>query len=147
MAYTPFPLKILGELAKACKIIKERINDEILEIKQQTPESIKIQAYDKRTAVGLLMTNLSDNTSLEEINLLSTLTPEEKARLSRLNEDLASDPSEVARRHFALKTKINNHISRLDQLFSSINNEVFNKLRNLATQSESTRLAARCLSR
>lgn len=142
VAYTPFPLKILGELAKACKIIKERINDEILEIKQQTPESIKIQAYDKRTAVGLLMTNLSDNTSLEEINLLSTLTPEEKARLSRLNEDLASDPSEVARRHFALKTKINNHISRLDQLFSSINNEVFNKLRNLATQSESTRLAA-----
>jgi len=146
VAYTPFPLKLLGELAKTCKTIKDKLNEEIEQIKNKTPESIRKPACEKSTSVGRFMENLTDETTLEEINSLITLEPKDEARLNQLTTDLTRNPEQIARHHAALKTKIEKYIANLDQLFSSTNKETFIKLQNLASESESARLAAKLAS-
>ena len=40
VAYTPFPMRVLERLAEACQEIRKRINAELRELEQQTPEAI-----------------------------------------------------------------------------------------------------------
>jgi len=41
VAYTPFPLRILGHLAKLCQDLREKLNAEIKQIEAQTPQAIR----------------------------------------------------------------------------------------------------------
>ncbi len=40
VAYTPFPMRVLEQLAEVCQQVKKRINVEIRELDDQTPEAI-----------------------------------------------------------------------------------------------------------
>lgn len=146
VAYTPFPLKLLGALAQLCKSVKDKLAAEIAQIKTQTPEAIRTPACSRDTAVGKLMARLTANTAPATVEALATLTQAEQDRLAQLTADLAGDPARAVRQLVALKTKVDGHIARLDRLFASISDDTGNNLRRLAVDSNAARRAAEAAS-
>lgn len=97
VAYTPFPLKILADLAQLCQKLKKRISDQVTELEKQTPASIKAPNVRSDTRVGQLFARLDGNTTVEQIEALATLNEVELARLAALKSDFAQDPAKAAR--------------------------------------------------
>jgi hypothetical protein len=106
VAYTPFPLRLLGELAGLCKSVKDKLSSEITQIKTQTPRSISVPPCVPSTAVGKLMARLTANTSPAAVEALATLTQPEHDRLIQLTADLTGDPARAGRRLAALTAKV-----------------------------------------
>lgn len=146
VAYTPFPLKLLGALAQLCKSVKDKLAAEIAQITAQTPEAIRTPACSRDTAVGKLMARLTANTAQATVEALATLTQAEQDRLAQLTADLAGDPARAARQLAAMKAKVDEHIARLDRLFASISDDSTNNLRRLAVDSDAARRAAEAAS-
>lgn len=146
VAYTPFPLKLLGALAQLCKSVKDKLAAEIAQIKAQTPEAIRTPACSRDTAVGELMARLTANTVPATVEALATLTQAEHDRLAQLTADLAGDPARAARQLVALKAKVDGHVARLDRLLASISDDTANNLRRLAVDSDAARRAAEAAS-
>ena len=146
VAYTPFPLRLLGDLAQLCKSVKDKLAVEIAQIKAQTPEAIRTPVCSLDTAVGKLMARLAANTAPATVEALATLTQAEQDRLAQLSADLAGDPARAARQLIALKTKIEGQIARLDRLFASISEDNANSLRRLAVDCDAAFRAAEAAS-
>ncbi|MFT8723007.1 MAG: AAA family ATPase [Acetobacter malorum] len=146
VAYTPFPLKLLGSLARLCNAVKEGLVSEITQLQEQTPQSLKSSACSANSKVGQLLTRLSTAGAPASVEKLAKLTRVEQDRLAQLSADLAGDPSRAARQLSALKTKVESHIARLDQLFATINDANATELRRLAIQSAVSRGAAEAAS-
>ena len=146
VAYTPFPLKLLGALAQLCKSVRDKLAAEIAQIMAQTPEAIKTPACNRDTAVGKLMARLSANTAPATVEALAALTQAEQDRLAQLTADLAGDPARAARQLVALKTKVDGCVARLDRLLTSISDDTANNLRRLAVDSDAARRAAEAAS-
>ncbi|WP_347888439.1 AAA family ATPase [Nitrosomonas europaea] len=146
VAYTPFPLKMLGALAQLCKSVKDKLAAEIAQIKTQTPEAIRTPACSRDTAVGKLMVRITADTAPATVEALATLTQAEQDRLTQLTADLAGDPARAARQLAAMKAKVDGHIARLDRLFASISDDSANNLRRLAVDSDAARRAAEAAS-
>lgn len=146
VAYTPFPLKLLGTLAQLCKSVKDKLAVEITQLQAQTPQSIKAPTCGPTSKVGKLLAGLSATTAPATVEALATLSQARQDRLAQLTADLAGDPSRAARQLAALKTKIEGHMARLDELFVAVSDESVTELRRLATESEAARQAAEAAS-
>ncbi|HII2938387.1 TPA: AAA family ATPase [Pseudomonas aeruginosa] len=146
VAYTPFPLKLLGALAQLCKSVKDKLAAEIARIKAQTPEAIRTPTCSRDTAVGKLMARITANTAPATVEALAALTQAEQDRLAQLTADLAGDPARAARQLAALKTKVDGYVARLDRLLASISDDTANNLRRLAVDSDAARRAAEAAS-
>jgi hypothetical protein len=146
VAYTPFPLKLLGALAQLCKSVKDKLAAEVAQIKAQTPEAIRTPVCSVETEVGTLLLRLTALTDPAAVEALATLSQTDQDRLAQLTADLAGDPARAARQLIALKTKVEGHIARLDRLFASISYDAANNLRRLAADSDAARQAAEAAS-
>lgn len=119
VAYTPLPLKILGQLAQACQLLKERLSAEIKTIESQTPQAIKQPSCKPHTDVGKLFARLAKATP-EQVQALAMLSQEETDRLDQLNRDLASDPVKAARQLTTLKIKVESIAQRIAALADAV---------------------------
>ena len=146
VAYTPYPLKLLGALAQLCKSVKDKLVAEVTQITMQTPEAIKSPDCSRDTAVGKLMLRLAANTDPAAVEALAALTQAEQDRLAQLTADLAGDPARAARQLGALKAKVEGHIECLTRLFASISEDTANSLRQLAGDARAARQAAEAAS-
>lgn len=146
VAYTPFPLKLLGALAQLCKSVKDKLVAEVAQIKAQTPEAIRTPTCSRATGVGRLMARLAANTDPAAVESLATLTQQEQDRLAQLTADLAGDPARAARQLTALKAKVEGYVAHLDRAFASIRDDSANNLRRLAAESGAARRAAEAAS-
>lgn len=142
VAYTPLPLKLLATLAQLCKSVKDKLAAEITQLQTQTPQSVKTPTCSPTSKVGQLLARLAATTAPATVETLATLMQAEQDRLAQLTADLAGDPSRAARQLAALKTKVEGHIARLDELFAAISDNTVNELRQLATESGAARQAA-----
>ncbi|WP_446938268.1 AAA family ATPase [Pseudomonas aeruginosa] len=146
VAYTPFPLKLLGALAQLCKSVRDKLATEVTQIKAQTPEAIRTPACGRETVVGRLMARLAAGADPAAIEALATLTQAEQERLAQLTADLAGDPARASRQLTALKAKVEAHIALLDRLFASISDDAANNLRRLVAARDAARQAAEAAS-
>lgn len=146
VAYTPFPLKLLGSLAQACKAVKDRLAAEAEQIRRQTPEAIRTPPFGTSTAVGRLLAELSGETQPTRVVALATLSRSERDRLDELSADLAVDPARAGRQLVALKAKVEAQLVRLDGLFESVGQASQETLRSRALESDLARQAAEAAS-
>ena len=123
VAYMPFPMKLLEQLAQGCQDIKKRLNAEIAELEKLTPEAIKTPNCHDHTKVGALLSGLSAKTKADDLKALAKLSAKEKARLDTLRADLAMDPVRTARALQALKDRLDGHIDALRTLSANTNDE------------------------
>ena len=130
VAYTPFPMRVLEQLAEICQKVKKRLNAEIRELDDRTPEAISEPKCNDGTAVGKLIGGLGSKTKEQDVHGLAAMDDNDKARLDTLKNDLETDPAKVARRLEALK-------NQLDSL-----TKIFEGLQTAVTEEQVSRLTA-----
>lgn len=145
VAYTPFPLKILGQLAQACQSLKERLNAEIKTIEAQTPQAIKQPNCKPHTDVGRLLARLAKATP-EQVQALASLSQEEADRLGQLNRELASDPVRAGRQLTTLRVKVEGIASRIAALADAVAPIRADELHKAADDYATARAAAQAAS-
>jgi AAA domain len=123
LAYIPLPLKILESLAQTCKVLKQRLDNELEEIVRQTPDIIKNPLCQPGTAVGKLMNNLSAETLPEDVVNLATLSDTDRTRLATLQADLTADPAHTVRKLRINKKKLNDGIIRVEALIAAVSDD------------------------
>ena len=140
IAYMPFPILALERLVGACKQVKERIDEEIRLLKQQTPESVSPSGYHSGTAVRELLSELSGETKESDVHRLATLSEEEKARLNMLRSGMGS----VATVHQAetLKSQLEGINAAFENLQEAVADEQVNRLIELYQSYRATQDAA-----
>jgi energy-coupling factor transporter ATP-binding protein EcfA2 len=122
VAYTPFPLRILGQLAKLCQDVRDNLNTEIKQIESQTPQAIRQPPCRPDSVVGRLLARLGAST-VQDIGNLTKLTSDENARLAQLSADITSDPDKTGRRLSALRDKLESIGSRTGAFAKAVSQE------------------------
>ncbi|MHC2337884.1 AAA family ATPase [Bradyrhizobium sp. USDA 4454] len=107
VAYTPFPLRILGQLAKTCQDLRAKLEEDVKRIEAQTPQVIRQPPCrpDSEVAKLLALARLGRCTPAQ-VQKLARLDPAESERLTQLNSDLASDPIKAGRQLNAQRERI-----------------------------------------
>jgi hypothetical protein len=141
VAYTPFPLRILGQLAKLCQELRENLNAEIRQFENQTPQAIRQPHCLPDSAVGKLLARLGDSTA-KDVRDLAELSSTESDRLTQLNSDLASDPDKAGRQLSALRDRLKSGALRATTLAEAVSQEKADALRAAAKTYITAREAA-----
>ncbi|WP_438851970.1 AAA family ATPase [Brevundimonas nasdae] len=142
IAYTPMPLKMLGQLAGLCKPVKDKLVADVTRLKEQTPIGLNNPTCSLETTVGKLIAALSGTTDPDRVEILSRLSQEERDRVAELTADLADDPQRVARQLGALKTKVEGQVRQLDLLFASVTDQEVGRIGQLVRGADAARQAA-----
>jgi hypothetical protein len=139
-------MRLLERLVQACRDAKARIDQEISTVEAGTPSSLRDPDCDGSTAVGLLISALSDKTSATDIENLAAITEEEQARIATLRSELAQDPSAVAQQLRAKLRRLDNLLECARALERAVSDESTAALQQLArdfrTKKEAARAAA-----
>lgn len=106
VAFIPFPMEVMEELANACDELRNRIDRRISEIESRTPSSIRNHALADNSSAGSFLNSISHRSNLETLDLLVTLSDSDKRRLATLESDLAQDPKKVTAKLSNLKTRL-----------------------------------------
>lgn len=146
LAYTPYPMKLLENLVRACKSIKDSIDDDINTIKAKTPFSISEPACDPGTEVGQLLHKLSKDTKSDTVKSLATLSDEDIAQMAVLTSDLAQDPTKTAKLLRARKTRLGGMRDCLQKLQLSITPSAAQALTDLSSDFTAKQIAAKLAS-
>jgi energy-coupling factor transporter ATP-binding protein EcfA2 len=142
VAYTPLPMKVLGQLAQLCQQIKKRIGEDVATLEQQTPVAIKTPECDADTAVGKLITSLGGKTKPEQVRALAKLSEAEMTRLAILKSDFAHDSAKTARQLQTIKARLEKHLATLEALKGAVTDEKVGRLRTLLQALQTARQAA-----
>lgn len=95
VAYKPFPMRLLEDLAEVCGEVGRRLREEVESLEQQTLEFVSNPPCHSGTAVHRLIVSLHSRTSENTVRSLAQLTPQERLRLATLESDLAGDTTAV----------------------------------------------------
>lgn len=142
VAYTPFPMKVLSDLAQLCQQIKKRLGEDIAALEQQTPVAIKTPECAADTATGKLVASLSGKTKPKQVRALAKLSANETARLASLKGDFTHDPAKTARQLQKIKARLEKHIAALEALSDAVTDEKAGQLATLYQALQTARLAA-----
>ena len=139
VAFRPFGLDILEQLAITCEELRQILNAEKRLLSTNVPDQFEI---DDSTEAGQSVANLSILTNLEELQVLSHLTSAEKSELSalrRAQQMAASQSEEGSRLPETIQSveELGRRIAELSQLFSQGNLMTIRRLaESLATARE-----------
>ena len=96
LAYTPFPLLLLGDLSQTCSEINNFIDSKIRSIQDQTPQSLKTSSLDPATAPGKYLSTLSNNSDPLIMEELIKYNEDDDKELQAIEVDLAQDPTKAS---------------------------------------------------
>lgn len=142
VAYTPMPMSVLEQLADVCKQASQCIKREIQELEHKTPAIIRRPQSRDDTAVGNLIAALGEQTKVQEVHDLATLSDTEKARLATLQDDIGTDPHNKARQVRALKDRLDAFSTKFETLQKAVDDEQIFHLMALNRTYQSARKAA-----
>ena len=149
VAYVPFAMGLLDRLGQVCDELQRRVKAKIDRLAAQTPVAIKRPSLNKDTAAGAFLHGLSATSSSAAVDLLVTLSSEEKGRLAALDADLAQDPAKAAEKLRARGARLESLVVALNRLAGATEAGRFSELRRLegsaSTASEAARLASESL--
>jgi len=96
VAFRPFGLDVPDELADACKRVKAALETEKQQLEAARNAIFVTPPWKTATAVGKALAALTHKTDVSKLEELATLSEQEKARLTRLTEDLSKNPATAA---------------------------------------------------
>lgn len=143
IAYTPFPLLVLGRLARVADSLKSKLSSEIQQLEGQIPPSVVNHQCSKETAAGRLLASISGKTKTESVEALATLGDGEKAELLTLKRDFADDPAAIASRNLKLAQRLESLSTTIAGIASSLDDGPLQAILLLKTTISSKSEAAR----
>lgn len=141
--FRPFGLDIPDDLAKACDILKQKIEQEENALKLQKNDIFINQIWSPNTTIGKILSNLTYNTDINIIKSLPELSKVEKARLSELRNILDKDPTIAAKEQQEKANDLKQAISYLRKIFDGCCDKNLDEIFSLATVAKNKREAAR----
>ena len=147
VAFRPFGLNILHELASLNGMLKNAINKEI-EILQssQSEDYRKISSYEA-TMVGKYLSSLTSNSDINILRSYGELTNEQLERMNILRSDLQKDPAQLSSEHQMYADSIKNILDSIRVVASVASDEVFEKIIECANNARAKRDAANIAAR
>jgi hypothetical protein len=91
IAFVPFGLDVLPKLGKLCKAVQNRLDDERKQLEAIRPPFLHSAVARDETAVGTFLKTLSYSSNLEKLELLASVTDEDRKRSEHLTVLLAND--------------------------------------------------------
>ena len=142
IAYTPFPMRMLEQLAEVCQEVKKRIRAEIDELNQETPKIITNPQCHSGTKVDKLISGIKKTTKDQDVRDLASLDANEKVQLETLKTDLRIEPSKAIRKVDALKRKLDSLITQFEALHKAVDDKQLNHLKELHQTYQTAKAAA-----
>ena len=146
VAYVPFAMALLDRLGRACDELRARVKARIDTLAGQTPVAIGTPSLSRETAAGAFLHGLSAKSSKAELDLLVTLSADERSRLSSLDGDLAQDPAKAAEKLRARGARLESALEALNRLVAAAGTKGFAELRRLDLDAEAATEAVRLAS-
>lgn len=146
VAYVPEPMQVLEALAAACDAIKERIDAQASRVRSQTPIALSSPSLSKDTAAGSFVHNLSSKSNIGQLDLLSTLSPNELKRLAEIQADLTQDPQKASARLQTHRARLVALQTQFAKFCSAASDAAFVKREELRAELQQKREAARLAS-
>lgn len=119
--FRPFGLDIPDDLAGVCQEIKSRLTAEKDTLERQRNTAFTNPIWSSRSAIGKALSALRHDTSIAAITPQNPFSEADKARLAKLQADLAQDPAVAARaqRSYANQLdQLENYLRRIEQALS-----------------------------
>lgn len=139
-SYVPYGLDVFEGLARACKQIKSIIETESA---QSAPDLAAFAHLQGETAVGKLVSSLSAKTPPTKVEMLATLSPDDKARHAELDKSLKeNNPQEKARLLRIRARRIAGIAANVINKWAQVDQSVVNKLRDLTNAARIAQEAA-----
>jgi len=142
LAYTPFPMKLLERLVLTCNAVKEKLQLEIRQLEEQTPQCVSTPDCSKDTNVGQVIETISRDTDKITVSNLASLSEEEKSRLANLKVDFTQEPKVAAKTLWAQRDRLKSQLDSLQDLIKSVSNENIEKLKSCASDFNNKQEAA-----
>jgi energy-coupling factor transporter ATP-binding protein EcfA2 len=109
VAYRPFDLDLLEELAGACRKVREALNRGLEDLRAQQPDRLANLEIAPQTEVARALSGLNAHSSLATFETLAAFGEREDRRLAELRRDLDEEPHSAAAR-------IQSQVDRLSEL-------------------------------
>lgn len=119
--FRPFGLDIPDDLAGVCLEIKARLTAEKDTLERQRNTAFTNPIWSSRSAIGKALSALRHDTSIAAITPENSFSEADKARLAKLQADLALDPAVAARaqRSYANQLdQLENYLRRIERALS-----------------------------
>src|SRR6266852_5426726 len=139
-------MQILEALAAACDQVKAKLEAQLTALNAQTPIALRSSKLSTDTAAGAFIHSLSAKSNLAQLNLLATLSVNERERLATLESDLAQDPKRAAARIMDQKVRLDEFVTALKRLGDATSNSAFAVLDKLKEDRDTKAAAARLAS-
>jgi energy-coupling factor transporter ATP-binding protein EcfA2 len=121
VAYMPYGLDLLVELARVSQVLREKLSQEIL------ANSVDVEVFNHllgETKVGALVGDLSERTDPKYVDELATLSVKEQTRHKELRRAIREgDPSAK----IATLTRLERRLGRLDEAANTLRNALSDK--------------------
>jgi len=134
-AYLPYGLDMIENLAQAVlPKLTDKLNAEIASINTDTAPFADLQG---KTAVGMMIASLSEDTDPQKVTSLATLTSAELSRFTLLGKTLAeSDPKAKAKALRLSAQRIKDLVARIDTAIALVNDAAVENIKAYDTEAE-----------
>lgn len=147
VAYIPFPLLVLEQLASAADTLNQKIKEQIERLDAQKPQSLNGEINDGVTAAGAFIRQLSANSNEEQLELLTTISDDEQRRHANLKSDLAQDPQKAIAQLLSLKRRFETYVDNSRQLCNLASPERVTAVNGLKVRAEQTAILSKTASK
>ena len=147
VAYKPFPMKLLEDLADVCRSVRSRLRSDVESLEQQRPAIIMKPPCHPGTAVHQLISQLDFRTPENKVRSLAMLTAQDRMRLTMLEGDLGGDSIAVVAQLDATRNRLENIAGRLAELETAVSSKRVKNLCQLYQEYVTAQKAARVAAR
>jgi len=142
VAFRPFGLDIPDDLAGVCQALKQKLTAEEAQLQAMRDPVFDKPTWNVFTAVGRIMSSLSESSGLSSLEQLGEMTEVERTRLARLNEDLLRNPADAAAEQRLFASSVHQTIVTLDHIAIDFGDHPLIGLKAAADTARSRRAAA-----
>ncbi|OKO69730.1 DNA repair protein [Bradyrhizobium sp. NAS80.1] len=142
VAFRPFGLDIPDELADACQRIKTALSAEQALLEAARDGIFAKPTWKPTTSVGRFMASLNSGSNIADLEKLSNVTNEDRARHQRLSEDLAKDPKKASSEQVVYADELRALSAVLSDASSSADDATLKSIQDLRDAAVAKRQAA-----
>ncbi|MCJ2065981.1 AAA family ATPase [Methylobacterium sp. J-088] len=142
VAFRPFGLDIPDELAGACQSLKTTLGAEQAALERCRDEAFAKPAFGAATVAGGFLGSLSPATDLAALDQLAVLSDDERARLRRLDTDLAREPVRASAEQTELARSLKRLADDVGKVMLATDDATLERLVTLAGEARAQRGAA-----
>jgi len=142
VAYRPFDLDLLEDLAGACRTVREALSRELEDLRSRQPDRLANPEIAPQTEVARALAGLNALSSLATLESLAAFGEGEDRRLAELRRDLDEEPRSAAARIQSQEVRLSELARLVDTAEAAVGDKAWQEFRQARADSASKRRTA-----